>query len=105
MDKFMALSDGDKRDAFQTAANEKGIVSTIIEKDFWVCFLLNILFTKSAYRKYLVFKGGTSLSKGYNAIQRFSEDIDLVLDWTALGYEQNTPWEDRSKTKQNNFNK
>ena len=53
----------------------------------------------------VTFKGGTSLSKGYHLISRFSEDIDLILDWRVLGYEINEPWEKRSNTKQDVFNK
>lgn len=77
----------------------------ILEKDYWVCFILNYLFTKSQWKKSFTFKGGTSLSKCYRLIDRFSEDIDLILDWRALGYETNEPWQDRSNTKQNKFNK
>ena len=49
--------------------------------------------------------GGISLSKGYHLISRFSEDIDLILDWRVLGYGVNEPWEKRSNTKQDAFNK
>ena len=52
-----------------------------------------------------VYKGGTSLSKAYGLIERFSEDIDLILDWRVLGYGINEPWEARSNTKQDIFNK
>ena len=51
------------------------------------------------------FKGGTSLSKAFNLISRFSEDIDLILDWRVLGYGILEPWEKRSNTKQDAFNK
>lgn len=50
-------------------------------------------------------KGGTSLSKAFNLISRFSEDIDLILDWRVLGYGKLEPWEKRSNTKQDAFNK
>lgn len=53
----------------------------------------------------IAFKGGTSLSKSYDLIERFSEDIDLILDWRVLGLSINEPWETRSKTKQDLFNK
>lgn len=55
----------------------------ITEKDFWVCWTLNHLFS-GPYADVLTFKGGTSLSKGYNVIDRFSEDIDLTIDKAAL---------------------
>ncbi|MCR5631662.1 MAG: nucleotidyl transferase AbiEii/AbiGii toxin family protein [Atopobiaceae bacterium] len=53
----------------------------------------------------MTFKGGTSLSKAFNLISRFSEDIDLILDWRLLGYSKDEPWEKRSNTKQDAFNK
>src|ERR1700674_3126667 len=55
----------------------------ILEKDFWVCWLLGILF-ESEFAGSLVFKGGTSLSKVFGVIERFSEDIDLSLSPTFL---------------------
>ena len=51
----------------------------------------------------MVFKGGTSLSKAYHLIERFSEDIDLILDWRLLGYGLKEPWEPRSNTQQDKF--
>ena len=89
---------------FKNTAAKKGLPEAIIEKDFWVCFVLEYLFNRSMWKKQLAFKGGTSLSKAYDLIQRFSEDIDLMLDWRVLGYSYNEPWEDRSKTKQLKFN-
>lgn len=56
----------------------------IFEKDFWVCFILDHLFHDSEFHNLFVFKGGTSLSKAYHIIERFSEDIDLILDWREL---------------------
>lgn len=53
----------------------------------------------------LLLKGGTSLSKAYHLISRFSEDIDLIIDWRLLGYGVNEPWEKRSNRKQDAFNK
>ena len=66
---------------------------------------LDYLFHRSPWKKAVTFKGGTSLSKGYQLISRFSEDIDLILDWRVLGYGINEPWEKRSNTKQDAFNK
>ena len=63
-----------------------GIRPTIIEKDVWVCVALKVLFHKSRFEKSVVFKGGTSLSKAHGLIERFSEDIDLVLDWKVIGF-------------------
>lgn len=93
------------RIVFRNAAQKTGLHEAIIEKDFWVCFTLDYLFHKCKWASAFTFKGGTSLSKCYGLIQRFSEDIDLILDWRVLGYEQNEPWEERSNTKQDAFNK
>lgn len=64
---------------------QTGLSTTAIEKDFWVMLTLNAIF-KTEFSPYLVFKGGTSLSKAWGLIQRFSEDIDLALDREYLGY-------------------
>ena len=75
----------------------------IIEKDFWVCWILDYLFHDSPWKNSLAFKGGTSLSKAYGAIERFSEDIDLILDWTLLKYSEAEVFKDRSGKKQDVF--
>lgn len=93
------------RTAFRNTAQKTGLHEAIIEKDFWVCLTLDYLFHKCPWAKAFTFKGGTSLSKCYGLIQRFSEDIDLILDWRVLGYELNEPWAERSNTKQDAFNK
>ena len=58
----------------------------VIEKDFWVCWVLKQLFSIETFSGRLLFKGGTSLSKIFRAIHRFSEDIDLAVDYAALGF-------------------
>jgi len=78
--------------------------NAIVEKDFWVCLTLDYLFHKCKFKDRFTFKGGTSLSKAWNVIERFSEDIDLILDWQELGYSKDEPREDRSNTKQVKFN-
>ena len=70
-----------------------------------MCLTLDYLFHRSPWKEAVTFKGGTSLSKGYHLISRFSEDIDLILDWRVLGYRIDEPWEKRSNTKQDAFNK
>ncbi|MFC1521889.1 nucleotidyl transferase AbiEii/AbiGii toxin family protein [Elusimicrobiota bacterium] len=62
------------------------INAAIIEKDFWVCWTLRRLFEVLQFRPQLIFKGGTSLSKVFNAIERFSEDVDLSLSRRDLGF-------------------
>ncbi len=93
----------DRSELFINTASKMKIDTAIVEKDFWVCLTLDYLFCKSKWKDSLIFKGGTSLSKAYNVIERFSEDIDLILDWRVLGYRINEPWENRSNTKQLKF--
>ena len=90
---------------FRNTAQKTGLHEAIVEKDFWVCLTLDYLFHYCPWKEALTFKGGTSLSKCYGLIKRFSEDIDLILDWRVLGYGLNEPWEQRSNTKQDAFNK
>lgn len=99
------LSDNDRRELFRNTADKMGLNDAIVEKDFWVCFTLDYLFHRSQWKDAITFKGGTSLSKAFNLISRFSEDIDLILDWRILGYGKDEPWEKRSNTKQDAFNK
>ena len=99
------LSDNDRRELFRNTADKMGLHDAIVEKDFWVCFTLDYLFHRSPWKDAITFKGGTSLSKAFHLISRFSEDIDLILDWRVLGYTINEPWEKRSNTKQDAFNK
>ncbi len=89
----------------QEVSNAKGLSKAIIEKDLWVCAVLDYLFKKSPWRDYLAFKGGTSLSKAYNLIKRFSEDIDLILDWRVIGYDKTEPLAERSANQQDKLNK
>lgn len=98
-------SEQDRRVLFRNTAQQTGLHEAIIEKDFWVCLTLDHLFHHSPWKAAFTFKGGTSLSKCYGLIQRFSEDIDLILDWRVLGYGLHEPWAPRSNTKQDQFNK
>ncbi len=84
---FLDLPEQDRRDVFATAARRLDTMPNFIEKDFWVCLVLDVLFNRIPQsRPRLQFKGGTSLSKGFGLIQRFSEDIDLVVDRGDLGF-------------------
>lgn len=105
MYNFALMSSKDRDFIFNAVALKTGLTKAIVEKDFWVCLTLDYLFNKSKYKGMLTFKGGTSLSKGYNLINRFSEDIDLILNWTCLGVNENEPLQERSNTKQDLFNK
>ncbi len=70
----------DRLDLFLAAANRLGAPVNHVEKDFWACWTLNALYReRPGGRPRLLFKGGTSLSKAYDLIQRFSEDIDITV--------------------------
>jgi hypothetical protein len=75
---FLALPANERRLYTEQAAIRRNVSPVILEKDFWVCWLLGILF-ESPFAGSIVFKGGTSLSKVFGVIARFSEDIDLSL--------------------------
>lgn len=83
MEQFARKSDTERRDILQEAANRRGIRNIILEKDFWVCWTLGRLYAQPELSDHVTFKGGTSLSKAYNLIERFSEDIDLTIGRTA----------------------
>jgi hypothetical protein len=78
----------DRADLFQQAAAHLRPARTpvIIEKDFWVCWTLRRIFEIMRFQPQLIFKGGTSLSKAYDLIERFSEDVDLSLSRRDLGF-------------------
>jgi hypothetical protein len=108
MDKVAQLSPADRRDLFEAAAARRGLHPAVVEKDFWVCWSLRRLFRIPGLAGHLVFKGGTALAKVDGLIERFSEDIDLVLDWELLGYGDggSDPWEPQaSNTKLDKLSK
>ena len=84
---FLDLPAGERKVYIDEAAARRGLSPVIVEKDFWVCWLLGILF-QSSFRDAIVFKGGTSLSKVFGVINRFSEDIDLSLAPAFLGLDE-----------------
>jgi len=86
--RFLALSPTDRAAAFGQAATVKAVSSVMIEKDFWVCWLLGVVFADRELAPHIVFKGGTSLSKVYGVIDRFSEDIDLSLSPVFVGADE-----------------
>ena len=75
----------DRRDLFTATADRMGIGARLVEKDYWVCWMLRRLFTLPEIAGHLTFKGGTSLSKAFGLIERFSEDIDLIIERSWLG--------------------
>lgn len=86
MDSIIGFPDAERRQYFEEAGNRLGLPRNSIEKDFWVCWTLRELFRLPSWGEHLTFKGGTSLSKGWKLIQRFSEDIDIVVDRGFLGF-------------------
>jgi hypothetical protein len=98
MDKI-AVSNPDVRFQLFTQTGEAmDLPAYLTEKDFWVCWTLKHLFSIKDIREHLIFKGGTTLSKVYGIINRFSEDIDLTLDRKVFGFEDNL--EEASSNKQ-----
>ena len=84
MDRVAAMPRADRAALFGETAAVMGIRPVVVEKDFWVCWVLMRLFALSGDRPGMLFKGGTSLSKAFGLIHRFSEDIDLSLDRAYL---------------------
>lgn len=97
MHEFARLNPEERDEVFAIAADSLGVPSIVVEKDFWVCWKLGRLFSPSLSTAIgldapedrpanpLLFKGGTSLSKVYDAIDRFSEDIDISVDRDHIG--------------------
>ena len=103
MKRIVNLNQERRNNLFEATAREMKVSSVIIEKDFWVCFVLNYLLNESKYKDCFIFKGGTSLSKCYDVIKRFSEDVDLVLKWDTIGFNDEEVYRDRSKNQDYKF--
>ncbi len=103
MNKVATMEPLERAELFAETAAQMGLAEAVIEKDFWVCWVLKQLFSHKAFEGRLLFKGGTSLSKVFHAINRFSEDIDLAVDYVALGFtgEKDPRQENISKTRRN----
>jgi len=80
---YLKLSHEDRLEALGVAATQSGRPIHLLEKDIWVVWAIDALFS-SEFGKHLVFKGGTSLSKAYDVIGRFSEDVDVTYDVRQL---------------------
>ena len=83
---FYKLKSSQKKEIFEAIANKNGIPDFAVEKDWWVVQTLTIIFQMDV-KDHLLFKGGTSLSKAWGLIDRFSEDIDLALNREYLGFD------------------
>lgn len=99
MSELHLLSKEERQLFFQEASAELNIPFEIIEKDFWVVWTLDRLFNLEELKSHLTFKGGTSLSKVYGLIERFSEDIDVSIEKDFLGF--GTPENDPDKAPSN----
>jgi predicted nucleotidyltransferase component of viral defense system len=100
MINFILLSSKERKLYFEQVASSMKVSPLIIEKDFWVCYTLHKLFSLPQVGGTLIFKGGTTLSKIYNIIQRFSEDIDISIDRKSLNSEGCDPAETGIGTKE-----
>lgn len=102
MSEIHLLPQDERELFFRAAIDIKDMPFEIIEKDYWVVWVLKGLFSLEKMKPYLTFKGGTSLSKVYGLIDRFSEDIDLSIEREFFGFgEPHNPENAPSKKKQN----
>lgn len=86
MDTVLELTPRQRAQLFEQTAQQVGMDPVIVEKDYWVCWTLKELFRLPQIGEHLIFKGGTSLSKVFKLIERFSEDIDVSIDRGFLGF-------------------
>jgi len=101
-ERFLRLRAEQRRDILNAGAAKLGRDAAVLEKDIWVCWALHHLFSIPR-RPRMAFKGGTSLSKVFDAIQRFSEDIDITIDYRDLGSDFNPFARGASKTALKKF--
>ena len=87
MKTFIGMTEERRNLVCTQASAHLNLAEVAVEKDFWVCWTLGKLFRLPAWGNQLTFKGGTSLSKGWKLIERFSEDIDIVINRRALGFD------------------
>ena len=87
---FLSLDAQEQGDILRTVAVRSGRPAVILEKDIWVCWALQAAFSIPDHHP-MAFKGGTSLAKVYGIIDRFSEDVDITLDYRAFEDDFSTP--------------
>lgn len=100
MRELLELTSKDRQQIFEEATARSEMIKNpiIIEKDFWVCWTLDQIFSNPDLSSHVIFKGGTSLSKCYKIIDRFSEDIDLTLCKKYINInEDNDPAQETSR--------
>lgn len=100
MQTFLSLPAERRLLAFQQVDAKMGLQALSVEKDFWVCWTLRELFALPGIGEHLTFKGGTSLSKAWKLIKRFSEDIDIIVDKEPLGFAGEASPEEAPSKKQ-----
>lgn len=99
MNTLLGMDANRRRQVFEQTAAQMNLATVAVEKDFWVCWTLDKLF-KLPCGQHLTFKGGTSLSKAWRLIERFSEDLDITIHRDALGFGgDNAPHAAPSKTQ------
>jgi predicted nucleotidyltransferase component of viral defense system len=103
MNKIAYAPDKERAVVFEDVADKTGLTTFIVEKDFWVSWVLGEIFKDEYLSQILCFKGGTSLSKVFHLIERFSEDIDLILSHETV-LEAGEQLEQPSSSKQAKFN-
>lgn len=84
MNNYIQLTDAQKQIVLTQCKNKLGLPEQAVEKDYWVTVMLQLIFD-SELNEHIIFKGGTSLSKNGNLIERFSEDIDLSVNYEYFG--------------------
>jgi hypothetical protein len=100
MREFLEMEDDRRRLVCSQTAAQLNMTEVTVEKDFWVCWILDKLFRLPKLGNHLTFKGGTSLSKGWKLIERFSEDIDIVINRAAIGFDGDNAPDAASSRKQ-----
>lgn len=100
--EWLKLPDETKKNIFSEISNKTGLPAVAIEKDWWVVKTLDVVF-HTEIAGHTVFKGGTSLSKAWGLIDRFSEDIDLALDRKLLGFEKEMTASQVKKLRKHSF--
>ncbi len=97
--EFFNRTTEDQATIIREVAAQRGVSAVMVEKDFWVSWTLAVLFAHPEFAEQLVFKGGTSLSKVFGVIQRFSEDIDLSVSPEFVGISEQWVEEADSRNK------
>jgi len=97
--EFFKRAAEDRATIIREVAAKRGVSAVMVEKDFWVSWTLAVLFAHPEFSEQLVFKGGTSLSKVFGVIERFSEDIDLSVNPDFLGIDEQWVEDAESRNK------